>query len=522
MKAVILATNESDNLAPLTDILPGSMLPLPGKPLMAYTLEMLARSGIEEVVICLHRMGGNVEAWFGTGRRWGIHINYSLQRDTLGDAGAIKWAKSIIGERMLFLPGNALHDLDIDQLIRSHEESGCPATIVTNASAPNHTGAYIFEPELLDFIPGRETFDIETQLIPLLQKNGVGINYFDHTGYWNPVSTFQELREAQATYLTSAAAKEEDSDSHTADAAHLRYPSIPGNRFGDNVWAGKNNIIHPSVRIAPPVVIGDNCQIGKDVELGPFSIIGSNVIIDDEASIRQSCVIDKTYLGKLVNVENKIVMRNLMVDAQTGDSTHVTDPFLIGEASPPIINIGFRILWDKCLAAVLIILLSPLLLLIALLSLISTGKVFQTIERIGILPSDLISGGTVSPDRIQLKHFSTRRQNGKLALLTGWVERSGLHRLLELFSIVSGQLSFVGVKPLLPEEADLLVEDWQQQRYSFSAGFTGLWYTENNGLTQGDTALPHDIYYVAVRNFQEDLRILLKTPARWVKNLLFY
>ena len=79
MKAVILATNESIDLAPLTDIIPGSMLPLPGKPIMAYTLELLARAGINEVVICLHRMGGNIEAWFGSGRRWGVNIKDSLQ-----------------------------------------------------------------------------------------------------------------------------------------------------------------------------------------------------------------------------------------------------------------------------------------------------------------------------------------------------------------------------------------------------------------------------------------------------------
>jgi NDP-sugar pyrophosphorylase family protein len=526
MKAVILATNESLHLAPLTDNLPGPMLPLAGKPIMAYTVELLARAGINDIVICLHRMGGSIEAWFGSGRRWGVNISYSLQRDFLGDGGAVKWAQGFVDEPFLFMQGNSLHDLNIEQLIDSHQKSKCQMTIVmskkgadpdlsidTQNGLSEQTGAYIFEPELLDFIPHREVFDIQTQFIPLLEEKNINPNYFTQTEYWNPIRSFQDLANAQKTYLISS------SEENLKKQLTLQYPTIYGNRFGKSVWTGKNNIIHPSVRIFPPVVIGDNCQVGKDVELGPYTIIGSNSIIDDEASIRQSTIVEKTYIGKLVNVEEKIVNRNLIIDVATGQSTYVTDTFLIGEASPPMINNHIRMLLDKTLAIFMVFILSPFLILISLFLFITTGKIFKVIERIGILPSDMADGDVISPSRIKLKHFNTYKRDGNPSMLTAWIEKSSLHRLPELFGVISGRLSFVGVKPLLPEEAGQLNEEWQYQRYNFCAGFTGLWYTENSG-DKDEASLIHDIYYVAVRNLKEDLRILIKTPARWAKNLL--
>ena len=112
-------------------------------------------------------------------------------------------------------------------------------------------------------------------------------------------------------------------------------------------------------------------------------------------------------------------------------------------------------------------LLSPIMLITALFSLISTGRIFEKVERVGVIPSDIISGTVITPSRLYLRHFNTRRADGEQRFLTRWIENLGFDRLPELISVVSGQLSLIGVKPLSQEEADQIEEEWQYQRYSF-------------------------------------------------------
>ena len=124
-------------------------------------------------------------------------------------------------------------------------------------------GAFLFQPEILDYIPERQSFDILSDLIPALTAANQTVNTFNHKGYWNQLHSFQELQRAQMDFIDTLLGIH-----HEDNLTFLNIPTINGNKFGPTVWAGKNNIIHPSVRIYPPVVIGDNCQIGKDVELG--------------------------------------------------------------------------------------------------------------------------------------------------------------------------------------------------------------------------------------------------------------
>lgn len=524
MKALILATGDSLKLSPLTNKLPSPLLPVAGKPIMSYTIEQLAHAGINEIVICIQHMGGQIESWFGNGRRWGVHLEYSLQRDALGNAGSVKWARGFLNEPFLVIKGDTYQALDMPALIESHQSSNCIATsILCHESRESRAAGvsqplecYLFQPEVLDYIPERQFFDIQSDLLPVLAQANQPVNTFNHTGYWSLLDTFQELQRAQVNFINALSGQ-----MGKDELTFLNLPTIKGNKFGPTVWAGKNNIIHPSVRIFPPVIIGDNCQIGKDVELGPYTVVGSNSIIDDDASIRHSTVTEKTYIGKVVNVENKIITSNLIIDVPTGQSTYITDPFLISSASPPVINSGFRLIFDKAIALIMLLMLSPLVVFMCIVTFLGTGRIFRDVERIGVIPSDIISGAVISPSRIKLKHFNTVKKNGNPSFLTKWIRMTGLYRIPELFGVMSGQLSLIGVKPLSLDEADQLNEDWQFQRYSFSAGFTGLWYTEQSNSNRVTSALIYDVYYVAMRSFYEDCRILLKTVPRWVKNLLF-
>jgi NDP-sugar pyrophosphorylase family protein len=542
MQAILLATGESDKLRPLTDHIPAPMLPIANRPLMAYPLQLLARHGVQQVLVNLYHHGGSIESQFGAGRRWGVHLDYLPQREAWGTGGSVKWAGQLIEETFIVMPGDALVDVDIEAAIARHRAHQSSATVVVHACGPcrqdlvqldgdgrisglidagaaagwHNTGVYIFHPEILDFIPPRSRFDLHHQLLPALLQSGLPVGAYIMDGYWNRMDSFQQYQALQRAFLYSAWGEEVESDAFD-HMPPIRYATVDGRRMARGIWVGRDNIIHPTARLAPPVCVGDNCLVGPDAELGPESIIGSHVIIDDEATVHHSTVLSYTYVGHLVNVNNRFVHRNLIVDAQTAESTIVVDRFLLDEATPAVLNVGLRRLADFCAALLLLAISLPALLPLILLVWLANGKPFMAVERVGVRPGLRGKGPGGRPETFSLLWFRTRRQDGRRTWLGRWLEKWDLCRLPELWNVLKGDLGLVGVKPLSLEEASHVTELWQQKRYDYHAGFSGLWYVQTHAGSEWDEVLVADAYYAATRNWREDLRLLCLTPAAWFR-----
>jgi len=79
MKVMILAAGRGDRLLPHTDDTPKPLLPLAGKPLIAYHLEALAAAGFHDIVINQGYLGAQLPEALGAGARWGLSISYSWE-----------------------------------------------------------------------------------------------------------------------------------------------------------------------------------------------------------------------------------------------------------------------------------------------------------------------------------------------------------------------------------------------------------------------------------------------------------
>ncbi|MDK9716156.1 N-acetylmuramate alpha-1-phosphate uridylyltransferase MurU [Sulfuritalea hydrogenivorans] len=107
MKVMILAAGRGERMRPLTDAIPKPLLPVGGKPLIAWHLERLARAGLREVVINHAHLGAQIEAALGDGARWGLSIRYSPEPEgALETAGGIANALPLLGEDAPFLVVN--------------------------------------------------------------------------------------------------------------------------------------------------------------------------------------------------------------------------------------------------------------------------------------------------------------------------------------------------------------------------------------------------------------------------------
>jgi NDP-sugar pyrophosphorylase family protein/lipopolysaccharide/colanic/teichoic acid biosynthesis glycosyltransferase len=521
MHVLLLATGESRKCWPLTASMPSPMLPILNRPVMSYAIELLVRQQIRQIHVGLYEQAATIEAYFGNGRRWGASLEYHLQRQAWGDAGAMRWAFPAADDRVLVIPADTLIDLDIQALLESHQAQGAALTRVVCPieDARKETGVYLLEPEALALIPPRTTTSITGQLIPGLQRQGGQLGEYIQNGYWNSLENFRQYSVAAFDLLQYAEVSAAKSDDTEPMPGALRFLTVEGRRHSPGIWIGRNNAIHPSAQLAPPIYIHENNQIGRNVSLGPAVVLGENVIIDQEATLRDAIVLADTYVGQLLQIEERLVHQNLLVNTETGEYTRVTDQHLLAGIYPDLKRYGLQRVFDFSVALLALVLSSPLLVLCGLLLKLTGNPVFDRQRRWHKGGQGQNASENLSPEPFELLRFTTRHPDGMLTGIGGWLEAFELNRLPEWISVLKGDCSMVGVKPLSGEEAASLREEWQHQRFAAPAGITGLWYLRTSSESSLDEVLINDAYYVATRSGWGDLRILLETPAAWLQKV---
>jgi glucose-1-phosphate thymidylyltransferase len=102
LMGVILAAGKGTRMRPFSEHWPKPVLPVLGKPLMAYQLEMMASLGIRKVVVVIGHLGHEVVRALGDGSQWGVSIQYVEQEEMLGIAHAVSRLESHV-DRPFFL-----------------------------------------------------------------------------------------------------------------------------------------------------------------------------------------------------------------------------------------------------------------------------------------------------------------------------------------------------------------------------------------------------------------------------------
>ena len=223
-KALVLAGGKGTRLNPITHEIPKPLIPLNGKPLMEYTLDLFRKFGIYDVIISIGFMGDKIKACFGDGKRLGLNIVYIEENDPLGTAGPLLLAKKYLNETFILCNADEIKDIDLADMYMFHKEKKSTATIaltsVTDPSAfgvaklngnrilefvekpamgkaPSkliNSGLYIIEPEVIDYV--REGYCmIETDIFPLLAKENKLFGY-PFSGYWKSIGTFEQYEDA--------------------------------------------------------------------------------------------------------------------------------------------------------------------------------------------------------------------------------------------------------------------------------------------------------------------------------------
>lgn len=97
MKAMILAAGKGERMRPLTTNMPKPLLTVAGKPLIIHHLQALARAGIKDVVINTWYLGAQIIELIGTGARFGLNIQYSIEEELMNTGGGITKCLPLLG-----------------------------------------------------------------------------------------------------------------------------------------------------------------------------------------------------------------------------------------------------------------------------------------------------------------------------------------------------------------------------------------------------------------------------------------
>ena len=218
MEAIILCGGKAERLGDAAGGLPKSLVPVGGRPLLAWQIGRLAQAGVRRVIVSC--FGGDEQVFHDRLGDLDVELVCAGEPERLGRGGGIRYASAMRDETgdVLAMNGDELVDVDFPALLERHRSTGAAAT-VTVAQPPSqfgqveltdddvvtgfhevsrvpywvNCGIYVLSEEALARFP--EQGDHETTAFPELAADGK-LRAFRHTGVWLTVNTPKELRRA--------------------------------------------------------------------------------------------------------------------------------------------------------------------------------------------------------------------------------------------------------------------------------------------------------------------------------------
>jgi mannose-1-phosphate guanylyltransferase len=352
MKAMILAAGKGTRVRPITHTIPKPMIPILQKPVMEFLLELLRQHGFDQIMVNVSHLAEEIESYFRDGQRFGVEIAYSFEGSivdgdlvgaAIGSAGGLRRIQDFnpfFDDTFVVLCGDALIDLDLTAAVKMHREKGAIATIVTKSvdkelvssygvvvtdeegrikafqekpsveeaiSTQINTGIYIFEPEIIDYIPPNQEYDLGADLFPQLVAKNAPFYAVNMDFEWVDIGKVPDYWEAIRGVLSR----------------EIKNVAIPGTEVKPGIYTGINVAVNwDKVHIEGPVYIGGMTRIEDGATIIGPSMIGPSCHICSGAVVDNSVIFEYSRLGAGVRLVDKLVFGRYCVD-KTGAAIDV-------------------------------------------------------------------------------------------------------------------------------------------------------------------------------------------------------
>jgi bifunctional UDP-N-acetylglucosamine pyrophosphorylase/glucosamine-1-phosphate N-acetyltransferase len=333
MKAVVLVAGKGTRMEPLTSDCPKVMLQVANKPVLEHILNSAIEAGIEGFVFITGYLEEQIKAHFGDGSKWGVSIEYVQQKEQLGTANAIGYARGHVEGVFLVLNGDMLiGQKDLKALVSRKEEAVICVKEVENPSdfgvletrdnkvtriiekpknPPTNlanAGIYLFRESIFGFIDKtqpsvRKELEI-TDSIQMLIDSGKTVGYSPLEDSWIDIGYPWDLLKANEHLLKTL----KGSCQGTVE---------PNVTLKGEVEIGKGSLIRSGAYIEGPVIIGENCDIGPNCYIRPSTALGNRVRIGNAVEVKNTVVMEGTHVGHLSYVGDSVIGRRCNFGAGT-------------------------------------------------------------------------------------------------------------------------------------------------------------------------------------------------------------
>lgn len=329
MKAIIIAGGLGTRLRPLTYNTPKPIVPVANRAFIIHQIEHLVRHGVDEIILNLHYLPDEIKKLLHDGKRWGIKINYSIEREPLGTAGAVKNAEQFFDDGpMVIFNGDVLTDLNISKLVNYHCEKKADVTFaLTEVEDPTpfgliftnddgrvtkflekpswdlitvktiNAGTYVVDPKIFKEVPKGQSYSFERQLYPALLEKGVPMFGYLSDAYWIDIGNPNKYKEAHQAILRGEVAVK-----------------IHGTRINGKVWLGRDTHPDASIIFVGPSIIGERVTIGQRTEIKDYVVVGDEVSIGERCSLDRAIVWQGTKIGNHVKLTDCILGYNCVIE----------------------------------------------------------------------------------------------------------------------------------------------------------------------------------------------------------------
>jgi mannose-1-phosphate guanylyltransferase len=350
-QAVVLVGGEGTRLRPLTNNRPKPLLPVLGRPCVEYTLKALGAAGIQKVYMACGFKSMEVVRAIGDGKQLGLDIIFAFEEEPMGTAGAVKLLESKLPETFVVAMGDVLMDIDFDNLIRFHKDSGAEATIaLTEVDRPEqfgivglekdghisrfkekpnpeevfsnliNAGVYVLQKDAFNYVPEGTKFDFSKNLFPKLMEEGKPLFGSRLRGMWHDIGRPIDLLKANQGMAERKGVERQIVGTATegkiygnrffATGARIEGPAYLGDdvRLGEGAIVtrsgiGRGSVVEGGARLVDTLIM-TNCKVRKGAHL-QGSIVGDNCLLG-EGVILKDCVLgDNVSIKDLAKLEGK-------------------------------------------------------------------------------------------------------------------------------------------------------------------------------------------------------------------------
>lgn len=224
-KVVLMVGGLGTRLHPLTKDTPKPMLKVGDKPILHTIVERFASYGFVNIAMCVNYKAKTIQDYFGNGEKFGVQIEYVLEQERMGTAGALSLLTTRPGEAFFVMNGDLLTNVNFESLLDYHQTHQAAATmcvreydfqvpygvvnidgnkVTSIVEKPVHkffvsAGIYMLSPQVLDLIPNGEYYDMPTLFEKLIAQNQNTVSFPIHE-YWLDIGRMNEYEQANREY----------------------------------------------------------------------------------------------------------------------------------------------------------------------------------------------------------------------------------------------------------------------------------------------------------------------------------